>query len=135
MSDTLAGFVGFESPRISHDGSSVAVKMQISNAHDIDLAIPVREIPRLIEFFAVLNEYLSGEGLVGHDPAEGERIQPITLHGIGLSQDSDPNRTLLVLKLAGGNLWLSIDSKELAASLPGFSRTAQTLSADHTKPN
>jgi hypothetical protein len=123
-------------PMLSGDAQFFAIKIVTETGGTFDLEIPTSEIGTVVQFFVSLADHvgtLAADDGVDVTP-EATTFSPIQIRGIALATGTTPAETLLVVRLAGFDLAFSLDTEKLSELSRGFARTAQTLSADPTKP-
>jgi hypothetical protein len=123
-------------PLLTGDAQFFAVKLVTATGGTFDLEIPISEIGTVVQFLVSLADHvgtLAADDDVDVTP-RAPTFSPIHVRGVGLATGTTPAETLLVVRLAGFDLAFSLDTEKLSALSRGFARTAQTLSADPTKP-
>ncbi|MGC2415826.1 MAG: hypothetical protein WA459_24405 [Stellaceae bacterium] len=121
-------------PLFFADRQAVAIKI-IAEGGTFDLEIPAAEIGTVVQFLVGLADHvgtLAAEDGVDVTP-QAKTFSPIRIRGVGFATGATPAETLLVVRLAGFDLAFSLDREMLADLSRGFSRIAQTLSADPAK--
>ncbi len=122
-------------PRLIDDpnGKGIAFDVRLRDGSELALAIPLADLPKIVAYFLGMTEMLAGMGH-GIDP-QAALTGPFTLHRIGFQAGQTPDKTLMVLFLAGCTLAFACPSNELRGMAAELSRIATTLSAGSGPPN
>ena len=130
-------FTGMADGAFSSDYKLFLVRIETAETSGIDLAIPITEIGKLVTYLVGVPSHLATIGMFPENQSETNAkvdFSPIPIHAIGLAPTNDPSETMLVVRLAGFELAFPLDSKKLSELGRDFARNAETLSADHAKP-
>lgn len=131
MSRELKRLLRFADPKVSHDGSCLAVRVETVDGSNLDLEIPLNEIGTLVQFFVSIADHVGNEAAPSpiEAPTEGVTWSPIPVRGLGFGAGRDASETILMVQLAGFQLAFSLDSSKLASLADDVARIARTLSA------
>jgi hypothetical protein len=131
-------FTGMADGAFSADHKLFLVRIETAESSGIDIAIPITEIGRLVTYLVGVPSHLATIGMLPKNEPETNtklNFSPIPIYEIGLAPTNEPSETMLVVRLAAGfDLAFPLDSKKLSELGREFARNAETLSADHAKP-
>lgn len=123
---------GLDNPAVFDDGETVAFTINTDTGEHLRVHCPIAELGQL---FAYLGHLAKIAGAMRDAPKpttlqEGYNdLVPIPADGFGFQAGSNPDETLLMVRLSGFDMAFAAPSSALARMADEFVRIARTLSA------
>ena len=119
-------------PALSPDEKEVWVEIEVEGNERADLAVPISEIGDTVAFFASLADYVAKHREENEDDPINlgpQEYVPIEVVGLGLVTGRNQDETILLVRLAGFSIGLSLSSSKVAQIGRDFAQMAELLSA------
>jgi hypothetical protein len=127
------GLLQLSDARNYNDGT-VSFTVDRQDGKRFAVSCSIQELADIINYlFALARAVTEGEGT---ELTPGPRsVAPIPVDGIGIAIAPDPDQTILVVKIGGFDLDLSVPNSGLAKFGHDLARTVTTLSASSERKN
>jgi hypothetical protein len=143
MTDETAEFFTLSDLQSLDDANRMAFRIETRTGAGIRISVAIDEVPAIISYLAagathirLSKRELDSEAAASPKAGLTLLADAIPASGAGFAMAGNPDQVYLVIHLAPKlNLAFEIPRTQLAAVAKHLSRTAQTLSADHTKKN
>jgi hypothetical protein len=124
----------FSNPQVFTDENALSFCIERRDGQSLQVVCDLPELGDVFSFLGMLAKSTVSNRDSPEEPPDIKYLAPIPCDGMGFQPGTEPDTTMLVVRLSGFLMAFSMANSELGRVASGFARIAQTLYAsDHQR--